>query len=61
MTDVEREYLTHVWKWLKPAGLEGAMASARRFAELDPYRLARLPELLQAEIDKHHARKKAEA
>lgn len=57
LTDPERQFLRHLWQCLKWFGESETMVLARNHAKKDPYRLARLPELLQAEIDKHHAKK----
>lgn len=58
MTEVERKYLTHLWKCLKWFGREETMVCARRFAVTDPYQLSRLPELLEAEMAKQEKGKK---
>ncbi len=57
MTEAERKFLTHLWKCLKWFGESETMVLASNHAIKDPYRLARLPELLQVEIDKHKAKK----
>ena len=57
LTDHERKFLTHLWKCLKWFGESETMVLARNHAKRDPYQLARLPELLQAEINKHHAKR----
>lgn len=60
MTLVERVFVAHivdcakVFRWTSPE----ILASAQLHASLDPYQLSRLPDLLQAEIDKHRATRK---
>lgn len=59
MTPVEDTYVHHLktnasaWRWTASEVME----SARMYAELDPYQLSRLPELMQAEIDSRKAKK----
>ncbi|HVR51903.1 MAG TPA: hypothetical protein VMS38_19360 [Pseudorhodoferax sp.] len=54
MTEAEATYMAHIkdnaraWRWTRSE----VLASAEHYARLDPYQLARLPQLLQAEIDK---------
>ena len=45
------------WRWTRAE----VLSSAEQYAQLDPHQLSRLPELLQAEIDKHKAKTKEPA
>lgn len=57
MTQAEETYVVHIkdnaraWRWTR----DEILASAAMYAEIDPHQLSRLPDLLQAEIDKHKA------
>lgn len=47
MNDVERDYLTHIWNLGRLCGKEEARLAAKRYAQLDRFRLSRMPELLE--------------
>jgi hypothetical protein len=61
MTEAEQAAMDHLkanakaWRWTRAEILE----SARHHASLNPFDLRRLPELMQAEFDKHNAKKEA--
>lgn len=61
MTPAEESAVEHVkanarmWRW----SAAEILSNAELHAALDPYQLARLPELMQAEINKAKARKEA--
>lgn len=63
MTPVESVCLEHIrsnasaWRWTAAE----ILANAQLHASLDPYQLAKLPELMQAEISKHRAKKEVAA
>lgn len=60
MTAAEQTAMAHIkenasaWRWTAAE----ILANAQLHASLDPYQLAKLPELMQAEISKHRATKK---
>ena len=57
MSPAEQTAMQHIkenasaWRWTAAV----ILANAQLHASLDPYQLAKLPELMQAEISKHRA------
>ncbi len=56
VTPAERQYLLHVLGFVECSDLDEVRAMAQRHAELDPYQLARLPDLLERSLQKRAER-----
>lgn len=60
MTPTETKFMNHIkacakdWKWTRSE----VLASAHRYAEIDPDELSRLPELLEEEMAKQEKGRK---